>query len=113
MKRVVITSATPAINGPDETHWNDASVEAVKRDGINTHPRVKYWASKTLAERAAWKFMKDNKGKINFELTTLCPPWVCPRFPSHFPDIYLHVLYCLLPLLVDLGCESPKTVTGE
>jgi hypothetical protein len=29
-----------------------------------------------LSETAAWDFVKENKGKINFDIVTLCPPWV-------------------------------------
>jgi len=89
VKRVVITSSVGAINTgsaglsePREfTHadWNDGAVERVKAQGIKAHPGEKYTASKTLAERAAWDFVAQNK--VNFDLVTVLPsftfgPWV-------------------------------------
>lgn len=71
VKRVILTSSVAAIYGCDlpagktefdETLWTDV-----------THPvgRVAYTKSKTLAEKAAWDFIKGNAPEI--ELTTINP----------------------------------------
>ena len=36
----------------------------------------KYWASKTLAERAAWEFYEKNKANISWDLVVLNPAFV-------------------------------------
>lgn len=69
VKRVVVTSSTaaasPDLRGPDslsdETQWTD-----VKGRGMTA-----YRASKALAEKAAWDFMRQSGSKT--ELTTVLP----------------------------------------
>jgi len=34
----------------------------------------KYRTSKYLAERVAWSFVEENRGSLNFDLVTICPP---------------------------------------
>jgi nucleoside-diphosphate-sugar epimerase len=58
IKRIVILSSTAAIgNIPDsekvytEEDWNDAAIDAVKKDGKGASGGEKYSASKTLAEK--------------------------------------------------------------
>lgn len=73
VKRVVLTSSTAAISGSplpagdsafDETNWTDPS-----------HPDANpYVRSKTLAERAAWDFVRDAAPEMN--LTTINPGMV-------------------------------------
>jgi len=71
VKRVILTSSNAAVYGCDlpagkseydETMWTDV-----------THPigRVAYTKSKTLAEKAAWDFIKSEAPQI--ELTTINP----------------------------------------
>lgn len=83
IKRVVITSSCAAIytNAPEpgiwsEDDWNDTALEQLKADGKNAHYLVKYRASKVLAERAAWEFYEENKGKVGWDLVVLNPPIV-------------------------------------
>ena len=69
VERVVVTSSTAACCPPpaspdsinDETVWTDPSARGV----------VPYRQSKTLAERAAWDFMKTQTGRTT--LTTVLP----------------------------------------
>ncbi|KAF9816374.1 hypothetical protein IEO21_04127 [Rhodonia placenta] len=83
VKRVVVTSSCASILSFDPTpriytekNWNEQAIELVKSNGRNAHPAIKYCASKTLAERAAWEFMEKNKGKAQWDLVVLNPPYV-------------------------------------
>lgn len=88
VKRVVITSSAAAVlhEGPNpttfsEADWNDECLEVLKKyedEGRrNEVPNnMRYRASKTLAERAAWEFMSNNKTRIGWDLVTLIPPYV-------------------------------------
>ncbi|KAL2683403.1 hypothetical protein Neosp_007873 [[Neocosmospora] mangrovei] len=80
VKRVVLTSSFAAMvdltkgfwpgHTYDENDWNDVTYDYAKAaDGATA-----YVASKALAEKAAWNFMKERKP--GFELTVLCPPMV-------------------------------------
>lgn len=80
--RVVITSSVAAVANPpitertiaDETSWNINSPKEVEEKGDNATPLGIYRASKTLAERAAWKFVDVNKPE--WDLVTINPPLV-------------------------------------
>ncbi|KAG8843534.1 methylglyoxal reductase (NADPH-dependent) gre2 [Tulasnella sp. 330] len=82
VKRVVITSSIASIIHDksseifDETDWNVTSPNEVEQKGKGASAIHKYRASKVLAERAAWKFLEDNKGSVAFDLVTVCPPMV-------------------------------------
>jgi len=54
----------------------ESEKEVLTKGGAEAGPLHIYWASKTRAERAAWEFMEANKGKINFDLITLQPPFI-------------------------------------
>lgn len=80
VKRVVITSSFASIvdaNKKDggkghtysEADWNPVTWEDALKD-----PSTGYRGSKTFAEKAAWKFLEDEKP--NFTLATMCPPLV-------------------------------------
>ena len=56
--------------------WNEVSVRTVEEQGKDALPVEKYRTSKTLAERAAWKFVEENKDSITFDLVALNPPFV-------------------------------------
>lgn len=75
VKRVVVTSSLAAVMSahPDkkpadgvwnESHWSDPD----RPDGVGP-----YVESKTLAERAAWKFVEDLPEGEKFELVTVNP----------------------------------------
>ncbi|KAF8308505.1 NAD-binding protein [Clavulina sp. PMI_390] len=81
IKRVVVTSACSTLFEPHpspytytESDWNEASIRAVQ-DGT-ADGTMMYWASKTLAERAAWAFVEEHKSEISFDLSTICLSWV-------------------------------------
>ena len=78
IKRVIVTSSIAAITGvspeniPDdytytEEHWTDVNSE------IGKGPYIK---SKTLAEKAAWDFLKNLPEEERFEMATINPSFV-------------------------------------
>ena len=78
VKRVVLTSSMAAIQCPadedkpadgvwTEKHWSNPD----RPNGL--HP---YLESKTLAERAAWKFVDDLPADQKIELATICPSFI-------------------------------------
>ncbi|QRV98307.1 NADPH-dependent methylglyoxal reductase GRE2 protein [Ceratobasidium sp. AG-Ba] len=79
VKRVVITSSFASMvdrsqgNRPgyaySEKDWNPVTYEEAQKDPVSG-----YYGSKTLAEKAAWDFVKNEKP--GFDLTTICPPMV-------------------------------------
>ncbi|KAF5347603.1 hypothetical protein D9756_010684 [Leucocoprinus leucothites] len=83
VKRIVITSSCGAVMAPPskpsiftEKDWNIDSVKEVEEKGVDAQPMSKYRASKTLAEKAAWKFYEENKANVNWELVVINPPFV-------------------------------------
>jgi len=82
VKRVVITSSIAAIISNKlppytytEADWNDVSEGIVREQGKKASAVHKYRASKTLAERAAWKFVAENPG-LGWDLVTVNPPFI-------------------------------------
>ena len=78
VKRVIVTSSIAAIigvspeNAPDdytytEDHWTDVNSQ-IGKDA--------YMKSKTLAEKAAWDFLKDLPEEERFEMATINPSFV-------------------------------------
>ncbi|KAI0716154.1 NAD(P)-binding protein [Cerioporus squamosus] len=89
VRRVVILSSAAAIFNPprpedagtrvlDERDWNEHSPKEVQEKGGKASGVDIYRTSKTLAERAAWKFYEDAKAKggLEWDLVTLNPPYV-------------------------------------
>lgn len=82
IKRIVITSSYASVVDSSrkppvtftEKDWNEYSPKMLEEKKQDTSPMDAYRASKTLAERAAWKFVEDNKP--TWDLATLCPPFV-------------------------------------
>ncbi|KIM31787.1 hypothetical protein M408DRAFT_318074 [Serendipita vermifera MAFF 305830] len=81
VKRIVVTSSVVTFLEPKEgkyvyteADWYDAAPKLVEQQGRSAPGRLKYIASKLLAERAAWDWVKENKP--SFELVTVLPPWV-------------------------------------
>ena len=54
--------------------WNTVSPAILEGEGHDSDPGVVYIASKTLAEKAAWKYMDENKP--HFDLVTCIPTLV-------------------------------------
>ena len=83
MRRVVITSSCAAVLNADpkprvfdEGSWNALSVREVETRGREASPFDKYRASKTLAERAAWKYVEEHKADVQYDMVVLNPPFV-------------------------------------
>ncbi|KZP04929.1 hypothetical protein FIBSPDRAFT_940735 [Athelia psychrophila] len=85
VKRVVVTSSTAAIlqdstTSPptpqffSELDFNEQAEHFVKTQGKAAAPAHKYRASKTLAEKAAWAFVKENN--VGWDLVVINPPYV-------------------------------------
>ncbi|KAH9896101.1 NAD(P)-binding protein [Cubamyces lactineus] len=92
VKRVVITSSVAAVFRTDappglyaEDVWNDDAVRIVAEQGRKAPGDIKYMASKTLAERAAWGFMHEHKDAVKFDLCTILPSWSM-GIPSNDPS---------------------------
>lgn len=91
VKRVVVTSSFASIlNDKDlqdpnkvfsEQDWNPNTYE----DGITGPPSTSYRVSKTLAERAAWDFVANEKP--NFDIATICPPLVFGPVIHHLNNL--------------------------
>lgn len=81
MKRVVVTSSFAAIldeakvTDPNtvfsEKSWNPVTLADIHKDKATA-----YRASKKLAEKAAWDFVKDPANKAKFDVVTVNPPMV-------------------------------------
>ncbi|KAF9560631.1 NAD-P-binding protein [Agrocybe pediades] len=84
VKRVVVTSSLAAVMRTvteppvifDEDDWADEFVDTLKREGRKASEQVKYFASKTLAERAVFTFYDAHKSQINWDVATVLPPVV-------------------------------------
>ncbi|KAK3387521.1 hypothetical protein B0H63DRAFT_559024 [Podospora didyma] len=79
VRRVVVTSSFAAlineskVSDPSHT-FSESSWNPVTLDDIHNSLATAYRASKTLAERAAWDFVKS--GAAKFDLVTINPPMV-------------------------------------
>lgn len=108
VKRVVITSSTAAISYGqpkegrrrtfDETDWTNLE------SGIDIAPYLK---SKTLAEKAAWNFMKtDNSG---LELSVVCPGLILgPLLEEDFSasaNVVIKLLDGSMPAVPQIGFD--------
>ncbi|KAG5719284.1 putative uncharacterized oxidoreductase [Termitomyces sp. T112] len=82
IKRVVVTSSTASVLeiGVDkvftEADWNEHAIREVEEQGDAALGMIKYRASKTLAEKAAWEFYNTNKANLKWDLSVLNPPFV-------------------------------------
>ncbi|PIQ49322.1 MAG: nucleoside-diphosphate sugar epimerase [Cytophagales bacterium CG12_big_fil_rev_8_21_14_0_65_40_12] len=72
VKRVVLTSSTGSIiYGKSADQRSTTFTENDWTDTNNTADSTPYFRSKTIAERAAWEFIKNDKSGM--ELATICP----------------------------------------
>ncbi|TFK63059.1 D-lactaldehyde dehydrogenase [Pluteus cervinus] len=83
IKRVVITGSCASIveilpqpKVFNESDWDEQAIREVNEMGRGARPMLKYRASKTLAEKAAWDWYKEHKSKIDWDLVVLNPPYV-------------------------------------
>ncbi|KAI0696053.1 D-lactaldehyde dehydrogenase [Cerioporus squamosus] len=92
IKRVVVLSSASAVSDPhpagrftrvmDESDWNDWVVEHVREKGRDAWGPHKYFAGKTLMERAAWELYESEKAKggLGWEMVSLAPPYIYGPF---------------------------------
>ncbi|KAK5997898.1 Ketoreductase azaE [Cladobotryum mycophilum] len=90
VRRVVITSSFAALMDEDrledgnhvfsETSWNPDGL-----GDINRSKATAYRVSKTMAEQAAWAFIKDQNP--TFDLVTICPPMVYGPVAHFLPSL--------------------------
>eukprot|EP00468_Gymnochlora_sp_CCMP2014_P012290 CAMPEP_0167752608 /NCGR_PEP_ID=MMETSP0110_2-20121227/7235_1 /TAXON_ID=629695 /ORGANISM="Gymnochlora sp., Strain CCMP2014" /LENGTH=366 /DNA_ID=CAMNT_0007638247 /DNA_START=94 /DNA_END=1194 /DNA_ORIENTATION=- len=94
VKRVVVTSSCVAIAyghlGEIKEKYNEDTWTEVK----NLRPDEAYTKSKTLAERAAWDFMKEKKR--HFTLTTVNPSLVIGPSVSPNPGTSLDIIKMIM-----------------
>lgn len=84
VKRIAITSSCGTVRETPETvphtytadDWAAGPVKEVEEKGRDASQLAKYRASKILAERAAWAFVDAHKGRLGYEVVTLCGPHV-------------------------------------
>ncbi|KAL0470340.1 hypothetical protein QR685DRAFT_523396 [Neurospora intermedia] len=92
VRRVVITSSFAAIldenkiTDPNHT-FSEASWNPVTIDDIHRNPSTAYRASKTLAEKAAWDFVRDPANNVKFDLATINPPMVFGPVVHHLASL--------------------------
>ncbi|KAL8409515.1 hypothetical protein RB594_007816 [Gaeumannomyces avenae] len=89
VRRVVVTSSFAAIVDParawdpaatfDESSWNPVTLADADADKATS-----YRASKKLAERAAWEFVRDPANAVKFDMATVNPPMVFGPVVPHF-----------------------------
>ncbi|HLW38975.1 MAG TPA: NAD-dependent epimerase/dehydratase family protein [Brumimicrobium sp.] len=68
---VVVSSVAAVVYGKSKSELNKIFNESDWTDETNKKDTTPYFRSKTLAEKAAWKFIKQNNS--NLELTTVLP----------------------------------------
>ncbi|KAJ3125245.1 hypothetical protein HK098_000443 [Nowakowskiella sp. JEL0407] len=110
VKRVVLTSSTVAVSGGRESEYDVYSNGKKVQDGhafnendwTNVDKVKGYQKSKTLAEKAAWNFIEENKKP--FELATVNPsyimgPYLLPNVGAsgYFSKALLNREYPALP----------------
>ncbi|KAK4179555.1 putative oxidoreductase [Triangularia setosa] len=78
-----ITDTESSKTSFDESDWNDSAERLVKELGTNTPGHIIYFASKTAAERAVWKFRDDYNP--SFKIAALNPVFVAGP-PVVVPD---------------------------
>lgn len=67
----VFSPTTPAGHAFTEADWNDVAEEAARTLAPGSSGYLIYQASKTVAERAFWKFGQESGA--GFGMTALCP----------------------------------------
>lgn len=102
VRHVVVTSSFAAIleeaklSDPktvfSEKAWNPVTAEDAAKN-----PATAYRASKTLAEKAAWDFVKDPANGAKFSLSTINPPMVygpvvCKTYCARSPELVARAL---------------------
>ncbi len=84
IKRIGITSSFAAVtdfskggpNRPGFTYTAQDWQPFGEKEALEQGGAIAYSVSKKLAEKAAWDFVKENKGKIGWDLFTINPPMI-------------------------------------
>ncbi|KAF9792201.1 D-lactaldehyde dehydrogenase [Thelephora terrestris] len=82
IKRVIILSSSVSVgllrfnHEYTEEEWNDSAIDDVKAKGKESNGLVKYMASKTLAERAAWELYRKHKASLPWDMVAINPPYI-------------------------------------
>ena len=108
VKRVVITSSVGAIvYGKPKHQRNGTFTEADWTDVANKQDSTPYFRSKTLAEKAAWEFIK--KDPSGLELSVVCPGAILgPVLEKDFgtsANLVIKTMDGSSPALPDLGFD--------
>ncbi|KAK7692465.1 hypothetical protein QCA50_004090 [Cerrena zonata] len=121
IKRVVILSSTAAIQDarPDpavytEKDWNESAITEVETKGAEAGPINAYMASKTLAEKAAWKWYEQNKAQVKWDMTVLNPPFVFGPILHEIKDVaHLNTSMVLFYTFVLKGDADAETLATQ
>ncbi|WP_109298929.1 aldehyde reductase [Aquimarina sp. AU474] len=108
IKRVILTSSTGSIvYGKEKSNRSGVYTENDWTDVTNKKDTTPYFRSKTIAEQAAWDFIKTNNTKL--ELTTICPGAILgPVLEKDFgtsANIVIKMIDGKSPALPKLGFE--------
>lgn len=108
IKRVVMVSALGAITyGKTKRELNTTFSENDWTDVSNYKDTTPYYRSKTIAEKVAWDFIKEEKTEL--ELTTICPGAILgPVIDTDFgnsANIIISLLNGSLPALPKIGFD--------
>ena len=101
VKRVVLTSSTVAMHGGQ--HGNVKINQASWTD-VNEKTVTAYFKSKTLAEKAAWDFIKNQNGDSNLELVVINPgpiygPTLTGNLVAESMDFFKKLITGKVPML--------------
>lgn len=108
VKRVVLTSSTGSIlYGRDKNNRNGTFNETDWTNVSNRKDTTPYFRSKTIAEKTAWEFIKNDTS--NLELATVCPGAILgPVLEKDFgtsANIVIKALDGSSPALPDIGFD--------
>ncbi|CAE7117087.1 unnamed protein product [Rhizoctonia solani] len=59
-----------------KTHWNEYVIKLVEEKGDDSPSMMPYIYSKTVAEKAAWKWWAENEKTVDWDLATINPPYM-------------------------------------
>ncbi|CAE6418530.1 unnamed protein product [Rhizoctonia solani] len=82
VKRVVVTSSIVTAYTfrndikHNETHWNDYIINLIEEKGDNLPSMMLYIYSKTVAEKAVWKWWAENEKNVGWDLAAINPCYI-------------------------------------
>ncbi|MFZ4582835.1 MAG: NAD-dependent epimerase/dehydratase family protein [Paludibacter sp.] len=101
VKRVVLTSSTVAMHG------GQSGIIKINQDSwtnVNAKNVTAYFKSKTLAEKSAWEFIKNQTGDTKLELVVVNPgpiygPTLTGNLATEAMDFFLKLITGKVPML--------------